>query len=91
MEWLPHPIVEGTSQGYCGQDHGLFTSATANEVEKQRGQYLDLICDESLTCHGLNSNLGHFCGFIFIFVSCGESCLLVLWCVGGRCGMVGND
>jgi hypothetical protein len=26
-----------------------------------------------------------------IFVSCGESCLLVLWCVGDRCGMAGND
>jgi hypothetical protein len=23
--------------------------------------------------------------------SCGESCLLILWCVGGRCGMAGND
>jgi hypothetical protein len=25
------------------------------------------------------------------FVSCGESCLLVLWCVGGRCSMAGSD
>jgi hypothetical protein len=25
------------------------------------------------------------------FVSCGESCLLVSWCVGGRCGMAGSD
>jgi hypothetical protein len=30
------------------------------EIEKPSGQYLGLICDESLTCHGLNSNLGHF-------------------------------
>jgi hypothetical protein len=28
--------------------------------EKPSGQYLSLICDESLTCHGLNSNPGHF-------------------------------
>jgi hypothetical protein len=31
-----------------------------------------------------------FC-FSFIFVSFGESCLLVSWCVGGRCGIVCND
>jgi hypothetical protein len=32
------------------------------EIEKLSGQYLGLICDESLTCRGLNSNSGHFCG-----------------------------
>jgi hypothetical protein len=26
-----------------------------------------------------------------IFVSCGESCLIVSWCVGCRCGMAGSD
>jgi hypothetical protein len=26
-----------------------------------------------------------------IFVSCGESQLLLLWCAGGRCDMIGND
>jgi hypothetical protein len=31
-----------------------------------------------------------FC-FSFIFVSFGESCLLVSWCAGGRCGMTCND
>jgi hypothetical protein len=36
-------------------------------------------------------NPGHFGSFTVIFVSCGESCLLVLWCAGGRCGMVGSD
>jgi hypothetical protein len=25
------------------------------------------------------------------FVSCGESCLLISQCAGGRCGMVGSD
>jgi hypothetical protein len=34
---------------------------------------------------------GTFCYFTFIFVSFGESRLLVLWCAGGRCGMVGSD
>jgi hypothetical protein len=29
--------------------------------------------------------------FSFIFVLFGESCLLVLWCAGGRCGMVCSD
>jgi hypothetical protein len=31
-----------------------------------------------------------FC-FSFIFVSFGESCLLVSWCIGGRCGMTCSD
>jgi hypothetical protein len=31
-----------------------------------------------------------FC-FYFIFVSFGESRLLVSWCVGGRCGMACSD
>jgi hypothetical protein len=25
------------------------------------------------------------------FVSCGESCLLVSWCAGGKCGMTDSD
>jgi hypothetical protein len=62
-----------------------------NIIEKPSGQYLGLIYDESLACHGLNSNLGHFGSFTYIFVLCGESCLLVSWCTGGRCSMVGSD
>jgi hypothetical protein len=31
-----------------------------------------------------------FC-FSFTFVSFGESCLLISWCTGGRCGMLCND
>jgi hypothetical protein len=42
-------------------------------------------------CRGLNLNLRHFVCFTFIFVSFGESRLLVSWCVGGRCGMVGSN
>jgi hypothetical protein len=61
------------------------------EIEKPSGQYLGLICDESLICRGLNSNPGHFGSFTFIFVSFGESRLLVSWCVCGRCGMVGSN
>jgi hypothetical protein len=40
---------------------------------------------------GLNSNLGHFDYFTFILCFVGESCLLVLWCAGGRCGMACSD
>jgi hypothetical protein len=29
--------------------------------------------------------------FSFVFVSFGESCLLVSWCAGGRCGMACSD
>jgi hypothetical protein len=32
-------------------------------------------------------NSRHFGSFTFIFTSFGESCLLVSWCAGGRCGM----
>jgi hypothetical protein len=31
-----------------------------------------------------------FC-FSFTFISFGESCLLVSWCAGGRCGMACSD
>jgi hypothetical protein len=48
-------------------------------------------CDESLTCRGLNLNLGCFGSFTFTFVSFKESCLLVSWYAGDRCGMVGGD
>jgi hypothetical protein len=61
------------------------------EIEKPSGQYLHLISDELLTCRGLNSNSGHFGCFTFIFVSFGESCLLVSWCAGGRCGMTSSN
>jgi hypothetical protein len=36
------------------------------EIEKWSVHWFD--CDESLTCHGLNSNSGDFGGFTFIFV-----------------------
>jgi hypothetical protein len=44
-------------------------------------------CDESLTWQDLNSNPRRF---IVLPLACsfGESCLLVLWCAGGRCGMM---
>jgi hypothetical protein len=48
-------------------------------------------CDESLIYRYLNSNPRHFDSFIFIFISFGESCLLVSWCAGDRCGMTGSD
>jgi hypothetical protein len=35
--------------------------------------------------------VGHFGCFTFIFVSFGESRLLVSWCAGDRCGMMGID
>jgi hypothetical protein len=36
-------------------------------------------------------NPGHFVCFTFIFISFGESRLLVSWCVADRCGMAGSD
>jgi hypothetical protein len=62
------------------------------DIEKPSGQYLGLICDESLTRRGLNLNSGHSGGSTtFIFVSCGELCLLISWCVGDSCGMACSD
>jgi hypothetical protein len=34
---------------------------------------------------------GTFRMFYLYLCSCGESCLLVSWCVGGRCDMAGSD
>jgi hypothetical protein len=39
----------------------------------------------------LNSNPGYFSCFTFIIISFRKSCLVVSWCAGGRCGMVGSD
>jgi hypothetical protein len=61
------------------------------EIENPSGQYLGLICDESLTYRGLKLNPGHFHGSILPSCPCRESCLHVSWCVGGRCGMAGSD
>jgi hypothetical protein len=60
------------------------------EIEKLSGQYLGLICDESLTCQCLNLNPRYFSSFTFILILCGESRLLVSWCAGDRCIMVGS-
>jgi hypothetical protein len=39
----------------------------------------------------LNSNPRQFCFVFFYLYFVGESCLLVSWCAGGRCGMVCSD
>jgi hypothetical protein len=36
------------------------------------------------------SGIVHFV-FLLNFVSYGESCLIVSWCAGGRCGMACSD
>jgi hypothetical protein len=28
---------------------------------------------------------------LYLVILCGESCLVVLWCVGDRCDMMGSD
>jgi hypothetical protein len=61
------------------------------EIEKPSGQYLSLICDESLTCRCLNSNPNIVVVLPLSFDSCGESHLLVSWCAGSRCDMTGSD
>jgi hypothetical protein len=45
----------------------------------------------SLTCHDLNLNLGYFDYFTFTLVLFEELCLLVSWCIGGRCDMADSD
>jgi hypothetical protein len=52
----------------------------SKSVEKPNGQYLGLICDESLTCQGLNLNLGHFCGSMLL--------PLLMWRITFACLMV---
>jgi hypothetical protein len=36
------------------------------KIEKLSGQNLSSMCDESLMCHGLNSNPRDFCGSTFV-------------------------
>jgi hypothetical protein len=69
----------------------FYTSKTNFNSEKPCDQYLGLICDKSLTCRGLNFNLGHFGSFYFYLCLYGESRLLISWCVGGRCDITGSD
>jgi hypothetical protein len=44
------------------------------ENEKSSGRYLGLICDKSLTCRCLNSNLGYFDGSTLLSLFCVENC-----------------
>jgi hypothetical protein len=57
--------------------------------DKLSGQFLSLICNESLTCQGLNLNPGHFGLFYPYLCSHGKSYLLVSWSAGDRCDMAG--
>jgi hypothetical protein len=61
------------------------------EIKKPSGQYLGLICDESLTCRGLNLNSGLSDDSTILSYSCGEWHLLVSWCVDNRYNMAGSD
>jgi hypothetical protein len=67
--------------------HGLRICA----VEKLSSQLFDLI----VMSHWLNEVWirirNRFVCFTFIFLSYGESCLLISWCAGGRCGMTYSD
>jgi hypothetical protein len=71
--------------------HAIDTKHIEKGVEKPSGQYLSLICDESLTCRGLNLNPRHFGSFTFILILYGESCLLVSRCVVSMCNMASSD
>jgi hypothetical protein len=50
------------------------------EIEKPSAQYLGLMCDESLTCRGLNSNPGH--------LGCFTSILCFMWRIVFACLVV---
>jgi hypothetical protein len=82
-----HGVLDLNFKPYAFVVNGLIKG----EIETPSGQYLILICDESLTCRDLNLNPAHFGSFTFIFVLFGESCLLVSWCAGGRCDMTCSD
>jgi hypothetical protein len=59
--------------------------------DKSSEQFFSLICDESLTCRGTNSNPRHFGLFYLYLCLCRESRLLISWGAGDRCGMTDND
>jgi hypothetical protein len=59
--------------------------------EKPSGQFLGLIVmSHCLARFEFESGMISFV-LPFIFVSFGESCLLVSWCAGGSCGMACSD
>jgi hypothetical protein len=78
-----HVVLDSNFKFYVFVINGLIKG----EIEKPSSRCLGLICDESLTRRCLNSNPGHFHGSILPLCSCGESCLLVSWCICDRCGM----
>jgi hypothetical protein len=86
-----HPALATVHQLDAMPTNAPLTSSPTCPSEKPSGQYLSSICDDSLTCLGLNLNPGGFASFTFIFVSYGESCLLISWCAGDRCGMAGSN
>jgi hypothetical protein len=64
------------------------------EIEKPSDQYLGLICDEQLTCLGLNLNPGSFCGSTFVIYlgwrivfACLVVCRCQVWHGGQRQGL----
>jgi hypothetical protein len=67
----------------------VFNGLIKGEIEKPSGQFLGLIV-MSLVRFEFESGTVLFC-FSFIFVSFGESHLLVSWCVGGRYGRACSD
>jgi hypothetical protein len=66
---VPHGVLDSNFKlcAFCCQ----WTHKGGDSETKLSVPWVD--CDDSVTSHCLNSNLGHFGYFSFIFVSRGES------------------
>jgi hypothetical protein len=91
LSWSSSDLPALTAEMARAREVASTLEAAHAAAEKASGQFLVLICEESLTCNCLNLNLGHFCSTTFIFVLFGELCLLVSWCAGGRCDLAGSN
>jgi hypothetical protein len=84
---MTHLLPEGITHIQYADDTIIMIEgddASVINIEKPSGQFLGLARFE------FKSGTILFC-FSFIFVSFRESCLLVSWCAGGRCGMTNSN
>jgi hypothetical protein len=94
-DWKTQSVILGRGHlrrgAQPGEGGALVSRCQCVEGEKLNGNYLGLICDEQLTCFNLNLNLEDFDDSTLLSVLYGETCLIVLYCVGDICCMVGSD
>jgi hypothetical protein len=88
-----NPSDECEDADPLGRTHGeevssVFPLQVKNELKLES---LSLMVERETSTSGFQESGIVLFYFSFIFVSLGESCLLVSWCAGGSCGMACSD